>query len=401
MAKITKPKGYWTKERLLEMAHYNSSIADFRKHNPTAYKIACAHGWKDDVRQHIETQHQQYTKEECRIEAMKYNNKEDFKNNSPLHYMWAKNHRYLTEICSHMNNRGNRRHVYVFEFEDRHAYIGLSLYPYKRERQHLNEERSVVSKYIRETGAKYAFKVLTESPSDDPIQQEIHWIKKYKSDGWILLNKELDEVAADGSPKYSLEYCTRIARRYLRRQDFQKNNTMVFNFANRHQLLDSICQHMDDSAHEKQHWTKERCQEEANKYKTRKDFQKECRGAYAAAYRNKWLDEICVHMERPTPHNLYWTAERCAEEALKYMTRRDFQEASPGAYNAAKKNGLLDTICSHMTRTSKPAGYWTKARCIREVKRYKSISDFRKKCPSAFNIAWRNGWLDELRDKMK
>ena len=220
MAKITKPKGYWTKERLLEMAHYNSSIADFRKHNPTAYKIACAHGWKDDVRQHIETQHQQYTKEECRIEAMKYNNKEDFKNNSPLHYMWAKNHRYLTEICSHMNNRGNRRHVYVFEFEDRHAYIGLSLYPYKRERQHLNEERSVVSKYIRETGAKYAFKVLTESPSDDPIQQEIHWIKKYKSDGWILLNKELDEVAADGSPKYSLEYCTRIARRYLRRQDF-------------------------------------------------------------------------------------------------------------------------------------------------------------------------------------
>ena len=83
------------------------------------------------------------------------------------------------------------------------------------------------------------------------------------------------------------------------------------------------------------------------------------------------------------------------------MTRRDFQEASPGAYNAAKKNGLLDTICSHMTRTSKPAGYWTKARCIREVKRYKSISDFRKKCLSAFNIAWRNGWLDELRDKMK
>jgi hypothetical protein len=76
--------------------------------------------------------------------------------------------------------------------------------------------------------------------------------------------------------------------------------------------------------------------------------------------------------------------ERCEEEALKYTTRRDFQEASPGAYNAVKKNGLLDTICSHMARTSKLAGYWTKARCIREAKRHKSISDLRKKCPSAF-----------------
>ena len=173
---------------------------------------------------------------------------------------------------------------------------------------------------------------------------------------------------------------------------------MVFNFANRHQLLDSICQHMDDSAHEKQHWTKERCQEEANKYKTRKDFQKECRGAYTAAYRYKWLDDICTHMKRPTPHNLYWTAERCAEEALKYTTRKDFLETSPGAYNAAKKNGLLDTICSHMARAAKPAGYWTKARCIKEARKNKTFSQFRKNCASAYAIAWRNGWLDELRD---
>ena len=137
---------------MLELAQNYTARTDFRKEVPNAYKIACAHGWLKNVYEIIETNQNRYTKGECRIEAMKYNNKEDFKNNSPLYYMWAKNHRYLTEICSHMNNRGNRRHVYVFEFEDRHAYIGLSLYPYKRERQHLNEERSVVSKYIRETG---------------------------------------------------------------------------------------------------------------------------------------------------------------------------------------------------------------------------------------------------------
>ena len=86
---------------------------------------------------------------------------------------------------------------------------------------------------------------------------------------------------------------------------------------------------------------------------------------------------------------------------IEITIRRNFQEASPGAYNAAKKSGLLDTICSHMARPSKPAGYWTKTRCIREAKRYISISDLRKNSPSAYNIAWRNGWLDDIRDILK
>jgi hypothetical protein len=54
-----------------------------------------------------------------------------------------------------------------------------------------------------------------------------------------------------------------------------------------------------------------------------------------------------------------------------------------------------------MPRTNKPAGYWTKTRCLKEAWKYKSMSDFRKHCPSAFNIAWRNGWLDDIRDILK
>ena len=106
-------------------------------------------------------------------------------------------------------------------------------------------------------------------------------------------------------------------------------------------------------------------------------------------------------MERPTPHNRFWTKERCQEEALKYTTRRDFQKGCGSAYNAAKRMGVLDTICAHMPRTNKPAGYWTKARCLKEAKKNKSMSEFRKNCPSAFNIAWRNGWIDEIRDILK
>lgn len=48
----------------------------------------------------------------------------------------------------------------------------------------------------------------------------------------------------------------------------------------------------------------------------------------------------------------YWTFDRCKESALNFDTRKEFLKGSGGAYDASKRNGWLDTICSHM-RTAK------------------------------------------------
>lgn len=45
---------------------------------------------------------------------------------------------------------------------------------------------------------------------------------------------------------------------------------------------------------------------------------------------------------------IYWTKERCVNEALKYDSRAVFKKKSGGAYNASIKNGWLDSVCSHM-----------------------------------------------------
>ena len=55
---------------------------------------------------------------------------------------------------------------------------------------------------------------------------------------------------------------------------------------------------------------------------------------------NGWLDELCPHMKTKKP-NGYWTKERCAEEALKYETKSEFQKNSGGAYRAALKHNWL------------------------------------------------------------
>ena len=45
------------------------------------------------------------------------------------------------------------------------------------------------------------------------------------------------------------------------------------------------------------YWTKEKCHEEALKYNTRGEFQKKSSTAYVKSRKEKWLDEICIHMK--------------------------------------------------------------------------------------------------------
>ena len=91
--------------------------------------------------------------------------------------------------------------------------------------------------------------------------------------------------------------------------------------------------------------TLESVKEEANKYKTRSEFEKGSGGAYQWAQRNGLLDEVCSHMEVVRS---VWSLESVKEEAKKYNTRSQFQENSKGAYDWAHRNGLLDEVCGNM-----------------------------------------------------
>ena len=43
----------------------------------------------------------------------------------------------------------------------------------------------------------------------------------------------------------------------------------------------------------------------------------------------------------------------------------------------------------------KPRGYWNYENCYNEAKKYKSRGEFVKNCPSAYNSAWKNNWLND------
>lgn len=145
---------------------------------------------------------------------------------------------------------------------------------------------------------------------------------------------------------------------------------------------------------ERNYWNKEMCMIESKKYTKKSEFQKFSKGAYESARKNKWLDEICAHMIKIKP-KYFWNKDRCEQEAKKFLTKKDFRKNSPGAYNSSKTNGWLDEICQHMIHKKKNAsGYWTLHRCIEEAKKYKTRKEFINHSYVCYQVSLKNNWID-------
>lgn len=93
---------------------------------------------------------------------------------------------------------------------------------------------------------------------------------------------------------------------------------------------------------------------------------------------------------------LYWTKEKCQEEALIYEFRNEFRINANGAYDAAYRNGWLDLICSHMLIHRKNKNYWTFNKCLNEYLKYENKTKFARKSSGAYDAAHRNGWLKKI-----
>jgi len=93
-----------------------------------------------------------------------------------------------------------------------------------------------------------------------------------------------------------------------------------------------------------------------------------------------------------------WNIENCINEALKYDYRSKFKKNSGAAYNYCEKNGLLDTVCSHMKSRY---NLFTFDDCKNAALQYGSRSEFQKKCNNKYRLAHKNKWIDIICSHMK
>jgi len=207
---------------------------------------------------------------------------------------------------------------------------------------------------------------------------------------------------------WTKEKCIEDARKYKLRKNWMTLSVSAYNSAFKNGWIHECHSHMEEIIKPSGYWTKERCIEDAKKHKTKKSWRDSFGGANNSAVKNGWLDECCSHMEEIIKPNGYWTKERCIEDSVKYTSERKWRKISGGAYNSALKNGWKNECVSHMEETSnvlmikhKPKGYWTKEKCIEDALRFSSIVEWQTISPGTYTKSREKGWLDECRSHMK
>jgi predicted GIY-YIG superfamily endonuclease len=330
--------------------------------------------------------------ERVKEEALKYKYKKDFKKYSNGAYCAAKSNKWYDIVCSHMLILGNRvkRCIYVWEFEDNSAYIGLTYNFEERKYNHSVDKRSSVYKQLSSClGICYK---LTEYIDKKEAQKlETFYIEKYKNNGWSVLNKVKAGALGGSELKYTFETCAKEALKYKHRSEFKYKNKNIYQATIRNKWIDNICSHMTRPTPYNYKWCFENVKNEALKYNNRMDFSKYSSGAYDAALSNKWLDVVCFHMNKIRNKKGYWDYIQIKKESLKYNTRTVFHLKCSSAYNIAYKNNWLDDLFPIDI-----SNILSKEYCNSIAKKYKFKQDFRKNDKYIFNLAYRNDWLDNI-----
>jgi hypothetical protein len=106
MTEVKKPNGYWSLEALRAEAQKYSTRQEFQQSNGAAYKAAGQKKCRDEICAHmLNIKHPKghWTLENLKLEALKYNNKVDFRKHSNPAFLTASRQKVLEEICSHMS----------------------------------------------------------------------------------------------------------------------------------------------------------------------------------------------------------------------------------------------------------------------------------------------------------
>ena len=180
------------------------------------------------------------------------------------------------------------------------------------------------------------------------------------------------------------------ASKYKSRYEFQKGCLSAYNKAYKNGWLDEIP--WEKSV---KHWSDEDLFKEAQKYKTKTEFAKNSKSAYALALRRGLMKDMDWFEEKCKPNGYWQNKENVFAEAEKYKTKLDFEKGCGAAYNSALKHGWLDEM-DWLVNQIHPNGYWTKDRVFDEARKYTRKVDFKYKASRAYILARKNGWLQEM-----
>lgn len=343
-----------------------------------------------------------WTEELLIEESKKYDTRTKFASGSNSAYKIALKLNILDKMPWLSNHKDDDRprciYAYIDE-ENKIAYIGLTVNKKLRHQTHISGNfsthtgsKSPVYEYFNSIHKTVPEPIYLEDNLSilDAQEKEDYWINVYKSKGYNLLNKGKTGkyVGAIGLHfKWYYETVIEESKKYTNRKDFKKYSPSAFEYARKHNLFEEMPW---IKLLQRKPWTKDEVFEESHKYISRVEFSKGSVRAYKISVHNNWLDEM-TWLKRPKNYNFIWSKEKVFEESRKYSTKSEFNKNNSSAYNVARKNGWLQNMTWLHQKLQ-----WNYESAYKESQKYHSRSEFKKNNRSAFDYIYKHNMLDQI-----
>lgn len=416
-------RGYWQNyDNCYNAAKQCITASEFGKRFNQAYRVALRNEWNKDYTWFVSglylaiQKNSKWTYETCAEESKKYKTRTEFQKGSAGAYQKAWKKGWIDDYV--WLNRGFDIYgkpdcVYKYEFYGLNTiYIGRTINKNDRDRAHIFcTNKDAVAKFANNNNIPVPeMEILADNLTIEEGQQlEDEWKNHYTILGYNILNrgvtgKNRGSIGAIGWGKWNYETCRIEALKYKTRKEFQNNNVSAYTRALQYNWLKDYTWFKPAKTGQIR-WTKQRCYEEATKYIYIEDFRNASYIAYEKARINKWLNDYYWLIKKPKQSKipkseLYWTKAKCLKEARKYKSRTEFQHAkgAGAAYKISLKNGWINEY-DWMIPKAKPNKYWDNYdRCYEEAKKYKSRTEFQyaKGAGRAYKYSVKNGWIDSF-----
>lgn len=382
----------WTKEQVFEESKKYTSIAEFQKKSVSAYTKALKNNWLDDMAWLPRMRSRRWTKEAALEESKKYKTRTEFARKSSGAYDAARYKGWLDEMTwlEYVPNPyiDNMHTVYgYFDHANKVAYIGLTMNTRRRSFQHKHE--GPVCRYFGYDNIPDPVYLESNLSAIEAQEKEDYYIKYYKSEGYVLLNKARTgkHVGSLGgaAKKWTKNRVFKESKKYRYLRDFIKGSPTAYDVARCRGWLEDMTW-----IHRMMHmkWTYDEVLEISKQYTTKAEFKKNEPKAYCVANEKHWMKDFTWLKSVST---LKWTHENVIAEAKKHKNVSSFAKRVPAAYDAARRNGWL----AEMTWTYSKKK-WTYGSVSEESKKYTLLKDFAEHSSSAYITARRNGWMKDF-----
>ena len=332
-----------------------SALKDFRVHESGLYSWLIRHDLLSLTRElsRQKMNKKKYTKQELIEIAQNYSDFKDFRTNETGVYSVAVKRGIIQEITSHMERQGSlfKRAVYIFEFEDKTAYIGIT-YDYNvRLREHTlyvkGRKPTAVYKKIKD-GYKYEYYEQGKwLPKREAIRSEAWWMNYYIRIGWKLLNTAKAGSLGGRERVWNKEKVLSLAvsSKSMTRSMFKEEYPGACAYARKHRFYKKMISLVCQSKHT--NWEVKKVIEIAKKYSTYSEFCKNEPKAKGAMYRLKVSEDVKKLCK--TKKRSYTKSEILHIASLnKGLTRQEFIVKFRNVHYHAKKLGILNKVYKYM-----------------------------------------------------